>query len=119
MNKKVIFLGSSLSDLQQMPQDVKDIFGHNLYLAQCGEFPSIAKPLKGIKVENVTSVTELICNFHGDTYRAVYTIEFKDTLYVLHCFQKKSKSGITTPKPDIDLIKKRLQKAIALEKEKQ
>lgn len=119
MNKKsVIFLGSSLNDLQQMPQAVKDVFGHNLHLAQCGEFPSVAKPLKGIKVGEVTSITELVSNFHGNTYRAVYTIEYRDTLYVLHCFQKKSKSGIATPKPDIDLIKSRLQTVISLEKQK-
>ncbi|MBI4988798.1 MAG: type II toxin-antitoxin system RelE/ParE family toxin [Rhodocyclales bacterium] len=51
--------------------------------------------------------------FRGDAYRAVYTVKFGDTVYVLHCFQKKSSHGIGTPKPDIDLIRERLKAAEA------
>jgi phage-related protein len=50
-------------------------------------------------------------DYQTDTYRAVYTIKFSESVYVLHAFQKKSKKGMATPKPDIDLIKRRLKVA--------
>lgn len=67
-----------------------------------------AKPLKGFKGAGVLEVVE---NYDGDTYRAVYTVRFAEVIYVLHCFQKKSKSGIATPKQDLDLIQARLKTA--------
>jgi phage-related protein len=60
-------------------------------------------------------VLEVVEDFHGDTYRAVYTVRYTSAVYVLHCFQKKSTSGIATPKRDLDLIKVRLQATMALE----
>ena len=60
----------------------------------------------------------MIENYDGNTYRAVYTVKFKGSIYVLHCFQKKSKRGISTPKPDIDLIVKRLKEVSKYEEEK-
>ena len=53
----------------------------------------------------------MVENHDGDTYRAVYTVRFEDAVYVLHCFQKKSKSGIATPQQDIELVKTRLKAA--------
>ena len=53
----------------------------------------------------------------GGTYRAVYTLKFAEAVFVLHCFQKKSKSGIATPKEDMDIIRARLKVAEALAKE--
>jgi len=73
---------------------------------QKGEKPAAAKPLKGF---GGAGVLEIIENFIGDTYRAVYTVKFAKVVYVLHCFQKKSKRGIETPKHEIDLIKQRLK----------
>lgn len=67
-----------------------------------------AKPLKGF---GGAGVLEIIDNYDGDTYRAVYTVRFSEVVYVLHCSQKKSKSGIATPKQDLDLIKTRLEVA--------
>ncbi len=101
-----MFIGSALDDLKSMPDEVKQDFGYNLYKAQLGEYPSTAKALSGF---DGASVIELRENWHGNTYRAVYTVQFKDCIYVLHCFKKKSNSGIATPKPDIDLIKQRLK----------
>jgi phage-related protein len=75
--------------------------GDGLYLAQIGDKHDDAKPLKGFKG---AGVLEIVDNFDGDTYRAVYTVKFESAVYVLHVFQKKSKSGIATPKQDIDLI---------------
>ena len=84
------------------------MMGFALQLAQWGDKHPDAKPLKGFKGG---SVLEIVDDFDGDAYRAVYTVKFKDAVYALHSFQKKAKKGIKTPKPDIDLIKSRLKDA--------
>jgi phage-related protein len=73
------------------------------------------KPLKGFKG---AGVLEVVQDFDGDTYRAVYTVRFRSAVYVLHCFQKKSRKGIETPKPDISLIVERLRAAERDERER-
>jgi len=91
-----------------MPEDVKDVFGHAIDLAQTGGKHQDAKALSGF---GSAGVLEVIEDFQGDTFRAVYTVKFVGWVYVLHCFQKKSKSGIKTPKVDMDLTKSRLKAA--------
>lgn len=91
-----------------MPEDVKVTMGAALFLAQCGQEPPSAKALKGF---GGRGVLELVENHDGDTYRAVYTVRFKAAIYVLHAFQKKSKSGIATPKHVMDVITMRLKAA--------
>jgi phage-related protein len=93
-----------------MPNDVVDVFGFALHLAQTGKKHDQAKPLKGFGGAGVLEVVE---DHMGDTYRAVYTVKIADAVYVLHCFQKKSKSGIETPKHEMDLIRDRLKAAQA------
>jgi phage-related protein len=84
--------------------------GHAIFEAQCGgEAPSV-KALRGFGGRGVLEVVE---DFDGDTYRAVYTVRFVGAVYVLHVFQKKSKRGIATPKTDVELIKARLRTAQA------
>ncbi len=106
--KPVEWIGSSLSDLKDFPDEVQEVVGYALYVAQCGDKHPSAKPLKGFKG---SGVVEVVDDFDGDTYRAVYTIKFADVVYVLHSFQKKSKQGIATPKQDMDLIEARLKRA--------
>jgi len=103
--KALQWIGSSLEDLKAFPKPVKDKMGYALYEAQLGEKSYVAKPLKGF---SGAGVLEIVSNHDGDTYRAVYTVRFKDIIYVLHAFQKKSKTGISTPKKDMDLIANRL-----------
>ena len=93
-----------------MPAEVQDSFGYALHLAQTGGKHVQAKPLKGFGSAGVLEVVE---SEAGSTYRAVYTVKIAAAVYVLHCFQKKSTSGIVTPKPDRDLIHNRLQAALA------
>ena len=93
-----------------MPDDVVDVFGFALHLAQLGRKHGQAKPLKGF---GGAGVLEVIEDHKGDTYRAVYTVKIADIVYVLHCFQKKSRHGIQTPKQDIDLVHERLRAAQA------
>lgn len=106
--KLVEWVGSSLDDLREFPEEVQEMMGYALYLAQCGEKHDSAKPLKGFKGAGVLEVVE---DFDGDSYRAVYTVKLEDVIYVLHTFQKKSKHGIATPKQDIKLIEARLKRA--------
>lgn len=97
-----------------LPVGVRKFFGHALNFAQQGEQHNAAKVLKGFGGAGVLEVVE---NDAGGTYRAVYTIKFKEAVFVLHCFQKKSKSGVSTPQPDMEIIKARLKLAEVLAKE--
>jgi phage-related protein len=106
--KPLVWLAASKKDFLGFPADTVRDVGYALYQAQCGEKPPNAKPLKGF---GGASVLEVVEQYDGDTYRAVYTVRFVDAVYVLHCFQKKSKSGAATPGQDIELIKTRLKKA--------
>lgn len=106
--KPVEWVGSSLADLKDFPEEVQQVVGYALYLGQCGEKHPSAKPLKGFKGAGVLEVVE---DFDRDTYRAVYTVKLAGVIYVLHAFQKKSKQGIATPKQDIELIETRLKRA--------
>jgi phage-related protein len=107
--KPVIWIGSSLLDLKEFPPEVQSDLGYALYFAQTNLKHPKAKPLKGFKG---ASVLEIVEDYDGDTYRAVYTVKLAGVVYVLHIFQKKSKHGIATPKQDIELIEKRLQLAL-------
>lgn len=106
--KPIKWVSSAKRDLDAMPEDVKDVFGHAIDLAQAGGKHQDAKVMTGFGSAGVLEVVE---DHQGDTYRAVYTVKFAGWVYVLHCFQKKSKSGIATPKPDLDLINTRLKAA--------
>lgn len=106
--RSLLWVASSKRDLLDMPEKVRSEFGHGLHQAQIGAIPSIGKVLSGF---GGASVTELVLDHQGDTYRAVYTVRFKEVVIVLHAFQKKSKKGIKTPKQDIDLIRSRLKMA--------
>lgn len=111
--KPLYWLGNSLKNLKEMPEDVQDTFGHALYLAQMGEKHRAAKPLKGFSGAGVLEIVE---DCKGSAYRAVYTVKFDEVVYVLHVFQKKSKSGISTPKQEIDLVESRFKQAMEMQK---
>ena len=106
--KPLKWIGSAKRDLDAMPEDVKDVFGHAIDLAQAGGKHQDAKTMSGFGSAGILEVVE---DFRGNTFRAVYTVKFAGWVYVLHCFQKKSKSGIKTPKEDMHLINLRLKAA--------
>jgi phage-related protein len=108
-HRPLFWVASSRRDYGDFPPKVQEEFGFELFLAQTGQHPPSAKPLKGIG----SGVVELVEDHDGDTYRAIYTVRFETVVYVLHCFKKKSKSGIRTPQSDIELIKRRLRDAEA------
>jgi phage-related protein len=112
--KPVIWVGSSRKDLREFPEPVRDHLGYVLYVAQKGGKHRDTKALSGF---GGAGVVEIIKDFRGDTFRTVYTVKFASAIYVLHVFQKKSKTGRETPRRDLDLIKQRLREAEQIAKE--
>jgi phage-related protein len=106
--KPVHWIGSSREDLKEFPKHVRRDIGFALQAAQTGDKHASARPLRGFRGAGVLEIVE---NHRGDTYRSVYTVRFAAAIYVLHCFKKKSKHGIKTPKHVIDVIDARLQRA--------
>ena len=105
--RPVIWVGSSKEDLKTFPADVQDRVGFALYQAQIGLRHRDTKTLRGMG----SHVIEIVSRYDSDTYRTVYTVQFKSALYVLHAFRKKAKKGIATPKQDVDVIRRRLKVA--------
>lgn len=112
--KPLVWMGSSRRDFRAFPDDVKSEMGYALFLAQCGGRYRKAKTLKGF---GGGAVVELVADHRGDTFRTVYAVRFRDAVYVLHAFQKKSKHGIATPRADVETIRRRLIEAEILSKE--
>jgi len=110
----VIRVGTSLKYLREFPAPVQDHMGYALYVAQRGGKHQDAKVLSGF---DGAGVLEVIKDYRGDTFRAVYTLKYAGTVYVLHAFQKKSKNGRQTPRRDIELIKQRLREAEQIARE--
>jgi len=106
--KPLIWIGSSRRDLHTFPDPVEDHMGYALYVAQRGGKHRDTKTLRGF---GGAGVVEVIKDFRGDTFRAVYTIRYAGEVYVLHAFQKKSKTGRETPRQDMELIEQRLREA--------
>ncbi len=111
--RPVIWVGDSKKQLKKMPDEVQNQLGSELYVAQIDLMPPHAKPFKGVG----RGVFELWDDYQSDTYRLVYAVQIGKRLYVLHAFQKKSKTGIATTQKDINLIAKRYHDACDLEKE--
>ena len=106
--RPVHFIASSGKDLKALPVPVRGTFGRLLLDAQYGETPRGAKALKGF---GGAGVLELIEDYETNTYRAVYTVRFTEAVYVLHVFQKKSKTGVATPRQELELVKRRYELA--------
>ena len=114
--KSIVWIGSSRRDLKTFPKQVRSDIGQALYTAQMGDTDPAAKPLKGF---GGASVMEIIDRYDRNTYRAVYTVQFSNVIYVLHAFQKKSKKGIATPQSEIELVQQRLKRAAELHQKRE
>jgi phage-related protein len=106
--KIVRWIGSSRRDLQALPKTARRIIGNGLWDAQEGRISRYAKALHGF---GGASVLEIRAAHEGNAFRAAYTVRFREFVYVLHVFQKKSHKGSTTPADTMELIRKRLKKA--------
>lgn len=103
-----MWIGSSLKDLREFPEDVRQVLGFALYTAQSGGKHIAAKPLQGY---GGAGVLEVVNDYDGDTYRTVYTVRFTEAVYVLHASQKKSTRGVATPRREIEIVNARLELA--------
>lgn len=112
--KKLLWIGSSYEDLKVFPPPVQNAMGYALFFAQTGRKHLRTKVLSGMGNAGVIEIRE---NDSSGTYRVIYAIETKEYVFVLHAFQKKSKSGIATPKKETEIIKNRLKEARDLYKE--
>jgi phage-related protein len=106
--KPLIWVGSTRREFRTFPEVVQARMGYALYIAQRGDKHRDAKPLRGFRS---AAVVEMVADYQGDAFRCVYTVRYANAIYVLHAFQKKAKRGIGTPKPDLDLIERRLREA--------
>ena len=106
-DRRLHWVGSTKKDLLDFPDEVVGNVGYALGVVQQGGMPPSAKYWKG----EGTGVLEIVEDHRGDTFRVVYTIRFEQAIYVLHCFQKKSPSGIRTASTDVELIRERLKLA--------
>ncbi|HEY6346353.1 MAG TPA: type II toxin-antitoxin system RelE/ParE family toxin [Bryobacteraceae bacterium] len=113
--KPVVWVGSSRKDLREFPDAVQDYMGYALYVAQQGGKHRDTKTLSGF---GGAGLVEIIKDYRGDTFRAVYTLRYAGAVYVLHAFQKKSKTGRETPRREMEMIKQRLREAERIAREK-
>lgn len=112
--KNLKWVGSSRKDLSAFPKTVRFEIGYALYMAQNGDMPDTAKPFKG----HGSRVYEIVSDYNKNAYRAIYVVNIGEAIYVIHAFQKKSKTGIKTPKKEIEIIKERLKQLKLTLKEK-
>jgi len=105
--KPVEWVGSSKRDFLDFPKPVIGEMGNALGVAQFGGKHPSAKPWKGLG----SGIFEIVEDYDGGTYRAIYTVRFREAVYVLHAFQKKSPSGIRTARGDVELVAQRLKAA--------
>lgn len=103
-------MGDSLRVLRTFPEPVQEEVGYALFIAQRGEKHESAKPLKGFGA----GVLEIVSDHRGDTFRAVYTVRIGERVFVLHAFQKKSKRGAATPQAELEMIERRLKRAVEI-----
>jgi phage-related protein len=115
VSRPLVWLGNSLRNLRAFPAEAKKIIGDELQLVQFGDMPKDAKPFKGVG----SGVFEIALRHDTEAYRTVLAVQLGSHIYVLHAFQKKSKKGIATPKPVVDLIKQRYQRAKELAEHEQ
>jgi len=112
--KPLYWVGGSKRNLLALPETVVHVFGYALYLAQTGKKHDQAKPMRGF---GSAGVLEIVEDWEGNTYRAVYTVRLVESVFVLHVFQKKSKRGIATPKRELDMVRERWKAAEQMARE--
>lgn len=105
--RPIVWLGNSKKNISAFPKGAQKLLGDELQIIQFGGMPKDAKPFKGVG----SGIFEIALRYSGDAYRVVLAMQIGDKIYVLHAFQKKSKSGIATPKGEVELIRKRYKEA--------
>lgn len=104
--RAISWIKAARRDFEEFPRGARDELLDALTAVAEGGFPTIAKPLTGLGV----GVLELALKHRGDAFRVVYALQIGHDIWVVHAFQKKSKSGIATPKHDVELIRERMKR---------
>jgi phage-related protein len=104
--RRISWIKAVRRDFEDFPEGAQDEIMNALTVAAEGRKADIAKPLKGFG----PGMFEVALAWRGDAYRAVYAVQIDEDVWVVHAFQKKSMTGIKTPKPELDLIRQRLQR---------
>ncbi|HEV7264162.1 MAG TPA: type II toxin-antitoxin system RelE/ParE family toxin [Falsiroseomonas sp.] len=104
--RPISWVKAARKDFDKFPEGAQRDMARALTIVAEGGFPDIAKPLNGFG----PGVLELALKHRTDAYRVVYAVQIDQDIRVLHAFQKKSKSGIKTPKTEADLILERLKR---------
>lgn len=104
--RKIGWVKAALKNFQGFPEAAQARALTALTVIADGATPDIAKPLSGLG----SGVWELAIKSRGEAYRVVYALQIGDDIWIVHAFQKKSKKGIATPKPDIDLVRERIKR---------
>jgi phage-related protein len=104
--RPISWIKAARKEFEDFPYDAQLEIRRSLTTAAEGKWPDIAKPLKGFG----SGVIELALRHKGDAFRVVFALQIGIDIWVIHAFQKKSKTGIKTPKAEIDLIHERLKR---------
>jgi phage-related protein len=104
--RRISWLKGALCDFNEFPAEVQREAAQALSIAARGRKVDTAKPFKGVG----GGVFEIALRHRGDAFRVIYAVQLGDDLWVIHAFQKKSKTGIKTPKLEVDLIHDRLKR---------
>ena len=113
--RPIVWLGNTKKNILEFPEDVRKLIGDELQFIQFGGIPKDAKPFKGVG----SGVIEIALKYDKEAYRCIQAVQLGEKIYVLHAFQKKAKKGISTPKKDVEMVKKRYKEAKELEKNEQ
>ncbi|MHA1567427.1 MAG: type II toxin-antitoxin system RelE/ParE family toxin [Alphaproteobacteria bacterium] len=103
--REIAWIKAARKDFLKFPIGAREIIATALTNVAEGRMPDIAKPLKGLG----TGIFEIALRYRSDAYRAVYAVQVDDVIWIVHAFKKKAKTGIKTPKPDLDLVRTRLK----------
>ena len=104
--RNISWVKAARKDFEEFPDDVQSDMLDALTVAAEGALSGKAKPFRGVE----GGVFEIALRYRGDAFRAIYAIKIGVDIWVIHAFQKKSKSGIKTPQADVDLIRERLKR---------
>ena len=104
--REILWIKAALKDFEDFPTGTREVLAEALTVVAEGGHPDIAKPLHGLG----SGVLELAVRRRGDAFRVVYAVQVGAAVWVVHAFQKKSKSGIATPKAEMDLLRERLRR---------
>ena len=104
--RNISWIKRAREDFDDFPLDARQTTARALMQIADGFTPDIPKPLQGLG----SGVWERVLKERGDAYRVIYGLQFGDDIWVVHAFQKKSKTGIATPKHEIDVVRERIKR---------